>query len=125
MIKEFRKIQIINLSGVLLSIFAFTFGPWLHGQSGLGILVDLWGFLSDPNQPADITRQRSIFALLLILTFALIGQGLSLYCVRGNRHSGWMIGEVIFCSIALVALSVLFFDFRAQTSGIVITPLAL
>jgi hypothetical protein len=36
-----------------------------------------------------------------------------------------MIGEVIFCSIALVALSVLFFDFRAQTSGIVITPLAL
>lgn len=123
MILEFRKIQLINLSGVLLSIFAFIFAPWLRSQSGLGILVDLWEFLSGPNQPVDITRQRSIFALLLILTIALIGQGLSLYRAIGKRYSGWMIGEVIFCSTALGALSVLFFNFRAQTSGIIITAL--
>ena len=121
MIKEFRQLWIINLSGVLLSIFAFTFGPWLHSQSGLGILVDLWGFLLAPNQPVDVSRQRLIFALLLILAIALVGQGIALYFAIGKKDSQWMIGEVIFCSIALGALSILFFNFKAQTSGIVIT----
>ncbi|MCB0190778.1 MAG: hypothetical protein KDJ65_02440 [Anaerolineae bacterium] len=124
MISGLRNIQILNLSGVLLSLFAFAFGPWLgQRQSGLGVLIELWQFLSSPTSPTDTSRQQTIFIILVILTLCLLGQAIALYMTMGKNNSRWVIAEAVLSLTALGLLGILYSYYQAQTTGVIVTAL--
>jgi GGDEF domain-containing protein len=117
-----NQIQTASFIGVLLTVFSFSFGPWLGTRSGLWILADLSRFLSAPNAPADTNRQQTIFVLLLVFAFVLLIQaGTMVYQVlRGATRRLLVVGGTL-SLLGLGTLSILYFGFQARTSGVFLT----
>lgn len=117
------NVHLINLAGVLLSVFAYAFGPWLGNRSALGLLIDLTRFLSGDSLPAEVSRQQTIFALLVALAMLLAGQAAAAYLALRTDRRRWFVIETALAAIALLILATLFFGFDARTGGLLATTL--
>lgn len=115
--------QIVNLIGVVLAVFAFAFGPWLGTRSGLWVLTDLGRFLTSPDRPADVSRQQTIFIILVALTVILIGLAVVFLIQMRTGKRSWTAIEILLAAVALVLLGFLFFKYEAQTAGVLLTVL--
>lgn len=115
--------QIVNLSGILLAVFAFFFGPWLGSRSGMWIWLDLAGFLSGTHPPADTSRQETIFLLLTVLFLLLAGQAATMFKMARTMRPRWAVFEIVLALAALGVLSVLYLGYDAQTLGVSLTAL--
>jgi|GEM_PF-3106044 len=117
-----NRMQTVTFIGVLLSIFSFSFGPWLGTRSGVWILTDLSEFLSAHDAPADTSRQQTIFVLLLVLTFILLVQaGIMVYQVLRVASRRLLATGIVLPLLGLGTLGFLYFGFQAQTTGVFLT----
>jgi hypothetical protein len=122
-VNDLNKPSFANLSGVLLAVFSFCFGPWMGSRSGLWILADLRRFLFGSGRPADVSRQQAIFVLLAVLAVLLLGMAVMAYTVARRARRVWPITEAGLAVVAVLVLGSLFFGYGARTSGVVLTAL--
>lgn len=111
----------INLIGVILSIFAFVFWPWDFTQSGLVLVFKLSKFFAFQDLPLDMARKRAIFLVLLGLALVLIAQAIAIIGVIRAKSGKWAAIETGLSLVALILLSVLFFQYSARTGGVALT----
>lgn len=116
-----KNIDYVNLTGIVIALSAYTFGPWLGSRSAIWILNDLRHYFATVPATADIGRQQAIFGLLLLLLLLLALLPLGLSRALRTQQKKWWLVELGGAVTAVFLLGVLYFGYEAQTSGVLLT----
>jgi hypothetical protein len=106
--------------GVLLSAFAFAFGPWLGSNSALWIVIDLGKFLAQPDALIDVSRQQAVYRLLLISGLLLLISLAIVSAYLAKSHDWMLVVQPALAIGQLAVLAKIYFDFDARTSGLLL-----
>ncbi len=111
----------LNLTGIVIALCAFTFGPWLGSRSALWIINDLRLYLSSADSAANIFRQQLIFAFLIGGLFLLFLMPLLFNRILYSSNKRWVAVQGAVSLTAVLLMSVLFIVFTARTIGNALT----
>lgn len=118
--KTLNRLDLIIIGGILISVFSYFFGSWLGSQSGLSIMVELRNFLNTVDPAQDVSRQQTIFAILLSLLLFSIVQLITFVISRLTDRIHWHLIRAGLAVLAIGGLFHLYSAYQANTSGVIL-----
>jgi len=122
-INSFRNITILNLAGLVCSIFSILSATWLTRPLGPNLTgIDLWlsirKIITGPEILPDTELQRNIFFWLTVVIICVILQAVLTIIIFNQRHLlGWIISTALW-AIIFISSCVLMIGYSAYESGV-------
>lgn len=119
--RQLKLREQFNLSGIVIALCAFTFGPWLANHSAVWIINDLRLFFTQVDANQNTGRQQLILIILIGIAVSLVLLPICFNRMTRMENRRWLFAEMGVCGTAVLLMGVLYFFFDARALGLVLT----